>query len=876
MPVQPGQMLSHYRLIEKIGEGGMGVVWKAVDTTLDRDVAIKVLPDAFAKDRERLARFQREAKLLASLNHANIATVHSVHETDGVRFLAMEFVDGEDLAQRLARGAIPVEEALQIAVQMAEALEAAHDTGVIHRDLKPANIRLTRDGKVKVLDFGLAKTLSPDAVARSADGSPSISPTVTSAGTVAGVILGTAAYMSPEQARGEPVDKRADVWAFGCVLFEMLTGRTTFKANTVSDTLASVLKVEPDWSLLPADVPHNLRRLLIRCVRKDAQQRLHDIADARIEIEETLATPPEKRSVAPTTSARPRVPIGITVVVAVAALAVGLLAGLQFAPSTREQTARRFFLPVVAEKEPATLSAPALSRDGRKVVYRFNYQLWVHDLEQGISRSLVGTEGGAMPFWSPDSAHVGYRKDGSYWRIPVSGGQPALISEESSEAFPASWGDNGMISFSMLDYIRMVPARGGEPETILEKNPETEQHFHGAYQLPGGRALLLVRHRDEGLDTITLWTDGERRDLLTLGESHLGNPTYSPTGHILFTRRLAEGGLWAFPFSLASLERTGEPFLVAPEGTDASTSEDGTLIYRDVASRSDLELVWFDADGTILGTIGEPQADMEFPTLSPDGTRVAVSGQEDNDWDIWVHDETGRKLRITFDKGRENMPRWSSDGSRVLYHYPEDNPDVSIYSVDPDAGKDRKLLTRGRQVAPARNDSSILFGRNGNETEGDIWWSSLDGDDDAEAFLQNAVDEFGPVPSPDGRFLAYIEGKSSDPRVYVRPFPEGSEKWQVSFEHGWRAFWSPAGDRLYYHYYHKLMEVQVSTNPVLRLGTPRLLFEPDQSTLQLWRGVDIAEDGKRFVGIRGVEKDDESEVEEGIHVVLNWFSDFAD
>jgi serine/threonine-protein kinase len=558
VPLQPDQTLLHYRLIEQIGEGGMGVVWKAEDTSLHREVAIKVLPTMVSQDPERLVRFDREAKLLASLNHANIASVYGLHEDGDVRFLAMEFVQGEDLAKRLARGRISTADALGIARQVADALQSAHENGVVHRDLKPANILFTPEGQAKVLDFGLAKAFEADP---SSPVNPTLSPTLTSAGTVAGVILGTAAYMSPEQARGEPVDKRTDVWAFGCLLFEMLVGRMTFKEKTISDTLASVLKVEPDWSLLPADVPESIRRLLQRCIQKDPRQRLHDIADARIEIEETLAAPRQARPAdAATLTPRPRARLALTAVFVLLGVAAGLAVGRMLAPSAPEQRVRRFFLPVVAEKGQQSLRGtsrtarswrtPVISPDGRMITYVFDDKLWLHDLEQVKPRPLDGTAGARLPFWSPDGSQIGYRVDESLWRISTSGGQPSLICNRASHWFAGTWRADQTIVFSDLDEMLEVSARGGEPTVIFEPNDETERHFHEVHRLPGGRGLVVVLHREEEVDTIALWADGKRKTLFTLESAHLSYPTYSPTGHILFAREDKNGGVWALPFSL--------------------------------------------------------------------------------------------------------------------------------------------------------------------------------------------------------------------------------------------------------------------------------------------------------------------------------------
>jgi len=827
-----------------------------------------------AQDPERLARFDREAKLLASLNHANIAAVYGLHEQGDLRFLAMELVPGEDLSGHLRRGRIPVSDALRIAQQVADALQSAHESGVVHRDLKPGNIVITPEGRAKVLDFGLAKAFEADP---SAPVSPTLSPTLTSTGTLPGVILGTAAYMSPEQARGEPVDKRADVWAFGCVLFEMLTGRMIFKEKTISDTLASVLKVEPDWNLLPADVQDSIRRLLMRCLEKQPRQRLHDIADARIEIEATLADPHAANSsvAAAAGAARPRPRPAITAVLLLLATVVGLLVGRLLAPAVPEQRVRRFVVPVAAKLGQLPLSTPVISPDGRAIVYVFDGMLWLRDLDQVEPRRLEATAGAGAPFWSPDSSHIGYRVDQTLWRMATAGGQPTPICDGAPDIFPGSWGPDGTIVFSKLTEIFEVPARGGEPKVLLERDETQEHHFHEAVWLPDGSGLLLVRHRETGkpADAITLWSDGRRTDLLTLESTGVADPRYSPSGHILFTREGDNPGVWALPFSLSRLEVTGEPFLVVPDAGEASASADGTLVYRGDRTGRDVELVWFDAEGKVLEAIGRPQQDMSDPALSPDGTRIAVAAKEGNEWDIWIHDLEGNRQRLTFERGRESRPRWSPDGSRLFFHHPHEG-DSSIYSVASDGSEEPRRLAEGLDVSVDPGGGRIVFSRAGQDTSSDLWWLSLD-DGQPVPFLQTPAIEEAPALSRDGRFLAYVSMEpEAEPHVYIRPFPEGSGEWQVANEHGYQPYWSPAGDRLYFNSNVSLREVEVSTDPVLRLGTPRLMIDAQRTELQLWRGISASADGTRFVGIRPAR--DGGDAMYGIHVMESWLSEFGD
>ena len=701
MSLQPGQQLLHYRIVEQIGEGGMGVVWKAVDTTLNREVAIKVLPPMVAQDAQRLARFDREAKLLASLNHANIASVFGLHEDGEIRFLVMEFVEGEDLLKRLERGRMSLEEALGIARQIADALQSAHERGVVHRDLKPANILITPEGKAKVLDFGLAKAFEPDAASQA---NPTMSPTLTSQGTVAGMILGTAGYMSPEQARGDPADKRSDVWAFGVVLYEMLGGSRAFHGDTVSDTLASVLKLEPDWSLLPGDLPRGVQRLLRRCLHKDPRQRLHDIADARIEIDEALAAPHEPQTAEGTATAAPARTRWVDHGAARRGGPGRGSGGRAGSDPVRNGCHGAKVLPSSGDPRGsgAARGRAALARrqDDRLRLHRQavaarsgRVRAAGHRRKRRRVRSLLGTRQhpGGVP--GGRQAVAGSRRRRATHRDQRCPGQHTRM---------AAWSTAQTIILHLGEEIRQLSARGGESKTVHAVDSSAESDFHDVNHLPDGRGLVFVVHRKEGgADTLAVWSDGERKTLLQIEDAWLGTPAYSPTGHILFTRERRNEGVWALPFSLASLEATGEPFLVVPDGYGASVSDDGTLVCTNVAAQSAVELIWVNEEGEVEGTIGQPQSGIFVPGVSPDGTKVAVSGEENDEWDIWVHDAVRRtKTRLTFTEGIEGGPRWSADGETIFFFHPVFGEPKTIYRVAADGSGEPEEVVAGEAAGP--------------------------------------------------------------------------------------------------------------------------------------------------------------------------------
>ncbi|HLE70286.1 MAG TPA: protein kinase, partial [Vicinamibacteria bacterium] len=615
-----GTTLSHYQVLEKLGAGGMGVVYRARDTKLGRDVAIKVLPADVSHDAERLSRFEREARLLASLNHPHVATLHGFEEDSGTRFLVMELVEGETLADRIARGPILIDEALPFFRQMAEGLEAAHDKGIIHRDLKPGNVKITPAGNVKVLDFGLAKVFS----AAPASGPQSESPTVTRSPSEAGVILGTAAYMSPEQARGKTLDKRTDVWSFGCCLFEALTGRAPFLGETVSDTLAKILETEPSWKALPGQTPSRIRELLARCLTKDPGMRLHDIADARVEIVKASEEPAElPAAVATRVNRATLAAIGVAGVFAAVALW-----SLTRSPVTTGRAVTRSILPLPeGERLARDVAAPsvAISPDGRYIAFLTGVSsvtgsersLSLRSLDEMEARAIEGSNGADNPVFSPDSQWVGFARDRTLLRTAVSGGAPRRISSLGGTPRGVDWrGDELVFSGEVSSGLFRVPAAGGEPEVLTVLHKERREKAHRFPQvLPGGDAVLftLATSTTESWDDASIavgsMKTGEYKIVLEGG----ANARYSPTGHLVFAWR---GALHAVTFDLENLEVTGQPVRVledvmtSPVGGAAefALAENGSLVYAPGLSRTDdRRVVWVDRDGRVEPLIETPR-----------------------------------------------------------------------------------------------------------------------------------------------------------------------------------------------------------------------------------------------------------------------------
>jgi len=873
MPLNPGDRVGPYVIGDRIGAGGMGEVYRAADSRLKRDVAIKVLPDALVGEPDRAARLEREAHLLASLNHPNIASIYGLEASRGMQCLILELIEGDTLAERLDRGPIPVEEVVRVGLQIAGALEAAHERGIIHRDLKPANIKVTPDGSVKVLDFGLAKAFIEEGSERSAE--LSLSPTMTAAATRAGVILGTAAYMSPEQSRGRAVDKRADIWAFGVILFELLSGRHLFGGETLSDTLASVLKSDPEWGRLPDETPAALRSLLRRCLERDPRRRLRDVGEARIILEDIAGGRLPADAVIE--AAPPAVRRGLPPALLGAALL--LAAGLAGATAWVLKPAPR---PPLRKFEISLQGldrrSVAISPDGDTIAYTTREGLWLRRLDKLEPQLIPATEEAELPFWAPDGTEVAYVANSRLWKIAVGGGGSSLISELPSglvNGAGASWGEGGQIAFaSGGGPVFVVPERGGDFKMMIEPDASLEDdHFHEPFWLPGGAGLLFTVHRtgNKGTDTIALLHEGQRKTLLQLPGQTIWRPVYSPSGHILYRRQPSNAGLWALPFSLSTLEPAGDPFLVAPEGNTPSVSSDGTLVYVPGTGSGLEQLVWLDRRGEVQGAIGQPQEGMIFVSLSPDGTRVAVTAHENENFDIWVHDVArATKTRLSFDPGGEFNPAWSPRGDRIAYV--SDASGLMIQAAD-GTGEARALVEYARNPSFSPDGETIIYERAARDTSNDIWFRSADGEGEETLYLQTKADEWGPRISPDGRYVAYVSDESGREEVYLKRFPSGDGKWQASVNGGTWPVWSRDGGELIYRWQDTMMAVSVKTEPSLTLGTPEELFSVDRTRVRLRpRRFDVAPDRQRLMAVQSLEDDSD---QASIQVILNWSAEFA-
>ena len=677
-----GRHLSHYEIVEAIGSGGMGEVYRARDTKLGRDVAIKVLPKEFSRDKDRLARFEREARLLAQLNHANIATLHGFETFEGQRFLVMELVEGETLAEKIERGAIPIAEALPIFRQIAEGLEAAHEKGIIHRDLKPANIKITPDGKVKILDFGLAKAFSSEDDVSAAT---SHSPTLTK-GTALGAILGTAPYMSPEQARGNAVDRRTDVWAFGCCLYEALTGKATFRGNTVSDTIANVLKQEPEWNKLPHRTPPVVRTLLLRCLAKDRKQRLRDIGDALLEIESAMSAPHSEADRHPPATTR-------SWAVGVGSFILGAAAvGLALRPDVADVAPKpvtRLEVPIESPVVERFGAVADLSPDGRTIVYVMerdgNTQIYQRSMSSVESRVIPGSEGARQPFFSHDGQWVGFVADGALRRLPLAGGSPITIGDAPEFMTDAVWGPDGNIVIGAFESgVLEVPASGGilRPISNLQRERGEIGHLRPTL-LPGNQAVLFTTAYGSPFDPtidLVIRETGERRTLMPGGRALY----VEETGHLVIMDPY--GDVVAVRFDLVSLEVIGEPVRVL-EGVAINrwgfpllnVSRSGSLLYDagDVYSVQ-LDLRWVDRAGATT-SFGAPLRGYSAPMLSPDKTRVALHIMAPEGRDVWVYDlESATQRRLTFDPAPDTVPIWTPDGERIVFESLRDG--VGLYS----------------------------------------------------------------------------------------------------------------------------------------------------------------------------------------------------
>jgi Tol biopolymer transport system component len=862
-----------------LGAGGMGEVWRATDTRLGREVAVKLLPAAFAADPDHLARFEREAKVLASLNHAGIAHLYgfeSVALGDGTsaHVLVMELAEGEDLAARLGRGAIPVDESLAIAHQIAEALEEAHERGIVHRDLKPANVKLAPDGKVKLLDFGLAKAWSDDPERATSSAGLSQSPTLARTGTAAGLILGTAAYMAPEQARGKPVDKRADVWAFGVLLFEMLRGRRLFDGDTVTDVLAAVVKDPIDWASLPAATPARARRLLERCLERDPRKRLRDIGEARIALEGADSEPVDVARPSPRSRAA-LVAGGIAL--ATAAAAAGWWLRAPAAPVLRK-------LDVAAEGLSIDENhGPAISPDGRRVAYIAGRTIRVRDLDRAEARELPGTEGARDLFWSPDGAQVGFYRDEALFRLPLDAAAPVLVARTGIHVSGAGacWTRDGRIVYSRGNTpLFAVRAEGGEPRVLVATDREAgDLHFHGCSVLPGDRGILFAIHPSNNpANTIAVFADGKTRSVLALPGETVAQPVWAPPGHVVFGRSGGgRDGIWALPFSLERLAATGEPFPVVTGGSAASASADGSLVYTPGRLSRAQRLVWVSREGKIEGTAADLPDEVGGVALSPDGRRIAVAVIEGGRRNIWTIDlERGTRTKITPDLGWAGRPAFSPDGTQLAFAV---NNQAFVALADGSAPPRR--VGPGLHPAFTADARSLAVHLVGEDGRFEISLLDAAGGVPARPLLKDAVSVRFPSFSPDGRFLAYFHGEGEATgnvaagNLLLTRFPEASGKWQVSTRGGDFGMWAPDGRRFYYVARsdkdasdRQLMEVDVQTSPEVALGVPRPLFS--LQTVGVGNVYSPARGGQRFLMV----VEESGQTAGRLVLIQNWFEEF--
>jgi Tol biopolymer transport system component len=879
-----GKTLAHYEITSQLGKGGMGEVYQAKDRKLGRDVAIKVLPEEFAKDADRVARFQREAKLLASLNHPNIAGIYGLEESGGTNILVLELVKGDTLADQIKKGPIPVEESLKLALQIAEALEAAHENGVIHRDLKPANIKVTPEGKVKVLDFGLAKAFAGE----QADLNLSNSPTLSNAATQQGVILGTAAYMSPEQARGKTVDKRADIWAFGVVLYEMLTGKSLFGGDDVSQTLARVLERQPDFSALPPNLHPRIRLLLERCLEKSARNRYGSINDARVDIERVLAEPhgvPGEQGAREGNRAAMRqiLPWLAAAVVLTAIIAGALIWYLKPAPPIQPRQVIRLDH-ILPEGQQIVLPqiglghTLAVTSDGNQFAYSTSRGIYLRSVNELNASLIAGTEDDnpQSPFFSPDAQWIGFwsQKDSKLKKIAIRGGVPVTLCDvgRGSPVFGAIWyPDSTIIYADFLRGVFRVSANGGSPEMLVKGLSL------GPQLLPDGKSLLFTNYSRTSSPKIVVQelSSGKQKELFAGAGA-----CYLPTGHLVYGL-VNSNSLFAVPFDLQKLETKGGGIPLIEGVKLYAVSDSGTFVYLPMTSGpGGLTPVWVYLDGK-EEPLGAPPDNYQYPKISPDGTRVAftISGQNT---DIWIWDLVRKTMsRLTFEKSSEIQPVWTPDSKQIIYWSGRDRG--SYRKASDGTGEEEKIFS-----APKATIYPYCISKDGklvltDETRGGGMWQigaiSMEGNRERKPLLDTPDYSVAfPSISPNQKWLAYASTESAKGDIFVRPFPGVNKgRWQISTNGGSSPLWSPEGRELFYLSEDDRMvtTVDVRTDTVFSPGMPRKLFSRnpylDSNPGSPW---DIHPDGKRFLMLRKAGTTPSTgDPWRRITVILNWFEE---
>ncbi|MDO8680508.1 MAG: protein kinase [Acidobacteriota bacterium] len=868
-------------MLSSLGVGGMGEVYRARDAKLNRDVAIKVLLPAVANDPDRLARFSREAQVLASLNHSNIAHIHGLEESGGVTALVLELVEGEDLAQRIARGPIPLDEALPIARQIAEALEAAHDHGIIHRDLKPANIKVRADGAVKVLDFGLAKALAPAGASATADAMNS--PTLSIHATEAGIILGTAAYMSPEQARGKAVDKRSDIWSLGCVLFEMLTGKRMFVGDNATDTIVAVVTNDPDWHALPGSVPPGIRRLLRRSLEKDPRRRLDSAAAVRIEIDDALS-PSNETNPSNVTSRSTLLPWAVAATLGIG-LAISIAYLLRAVPATTAPVEPPIHL-LLSEQVPAWTAGSersfAISPDGRRIVYAAitagSPQLYLRDMRSVEATPIAGTENALSPFFSPDGQRIGFFADGRILVLALGGGAP-LVLANAANARGATWAPDDTIIYSPATDAGLwqVPAAGGTPRLLAQPDStKGERSYRWPELLPGGDAVMFtvamsdILSFDDARIVVRSLLTGEQHEVLRGGSF----ATYAASGELLYAQA---GTLLAVPFDVTQQKVNGVPrpvlngIVTYPLSGAAqyALSSNGTLLY--VAGKSESRMAglsWVERSGK-TSPLAVPQAAYQSLTLSPDGSRAAIDIDGANA-NIWILDlDRSAMTRLTLEWSN-NSPTWTPDGARVGFTSARGGMrSLFSQSVDNQGGQE-PVFPLGQFTAQVGGSSwlpdgqAVIFDAASPGTGRDLWIVQLEGQRVPKPLLQTSFNESTPAMSPDGRWLAYVSNDTGRSEVYLQPYPGPGGKSRMSADGGSLPAWARDGRELFFRSGAAVMSVAISPSPKFSAGQPRMLFQARSAG-----GYSVGRDG-RFLMIENMLA---TTTARPVTVVLNWLEE---
>ena len=889
MSFESGQMLLHYRLVQKIGEGGMGVVWKAVDTTLDREVAIKILPESFAQDADRLTRFEREAKLLAALNHPNIAAVHGLHEAEGLRFIVMELVDGETLADRLERSGLRIEDTLEVGKQIAEALEAAHDRGIVHRDLKPANVRIRRDGTVKVLDFGLARAMANDPLTGSSADAPTAA-----AGTKPGIVLGTAPYMSPEQARGMTVDKRTDIWSLGCVLYECLAGRRPFDGATTTDVLAQIVSHQPDFGSLPRGTPDFLARLVRRCLEKDSRRRLRDAGELRVAVEEFQSNPdsevfrttvPARRSL----FSNSLLPWAVVVVLG-GALAY-LLSGRAPHSDASPPAVSRWSIALPRDSRVG-LPSPgggfdysrtvAISRDGSRIAFSVQDQqdqaeLYIK-MEAAEPRPIPGTTNARAPFFSPDGQWLGFydNDNNTVHKVALQGGSPQKLCDIGRViSFDASWAPDGKtIVFATDDGLWRVSAAGGSVEQLTKPDGERgEVGHHSPRFTSDGRGVLFTVSITPEMHLALLSLDTGTWEIVIRNAS-LGIPVKQD--RIIFAR---SGELLAAPYDTGAHRVVGStvPVLQGLQTTRGlggvvltqyDVSDTGTLAYVPAAAAKPVDqLLWVDFRGNET-VITEGAGTWVHPRLSPDGSRISLDiHSPDGMRDVHIYEIQRGQFRQLTRTGVTWESEWRPDGKRITIMSGAPAGQWSLFWAPTDFSGPAELLFRSSHAIPGSwlpDGRSFLFSE---WVEGGIWWLSPEGDRKPEFVMATSAQEGFPRLSPDGKWIAFVEEESRRREVFVQSFPDLGPKHKVSIDGGGEPVWSRDGRKLFFRKRNRMLSVDVEYEPALRFGQPRVLFMGNYDAAAVGhQHYDISLDGKKFLMIKHGEP-----IGPGVvRVVLNW------